>query len=983
MFGVVAPTRLGRYRLVCKAGEGGMGVVYEALDEVLERRIALKVIRPDRAGPQTARRFAREANAMARVTHANVVTVFDVGQSDGQLFIAMEFVDGPTLTDWLGVHARPTSRVVAMFQSIAIGMDAAHKVGVVHRDFKPDNVMIASGGVPKVADFGLASLFEDGLLVVPTPPSRPVGQRITETAAIVGTPRYAAPEVLVGGAADARSDQFSFCAALFEALYGVSPIRGETLAELRESARLGSLAWPRRDSHPRHLRDALARGLERVPSRRWPSMAALGVALGADKRFPWRGLGVTLGGAAVVAGASFGGGGDAGRCTADAELAMEWGDRQDAVRHALERAPDTSAAVVREVDDFVARWGSAYRVECAAVGAPKRRDTTLACLAEERAHLRHTLALLTAGQDRVVARALGIVRALPEPNRCRDVAPTTPGADPGDANSGAHGRDEIARAAVLERGGKLDEAHEVAQSVLKHARDEQLESLVLEAEARLGSILLAKVALTEAESHLRRAYEMAVSADRTRLAGKIAADLSGVYAGAEQADASIRWAKSSAALARREGDDLGLVTALNALQAAYRRADQPEAARTAIEDALELAERVYPPGDGTLGILRWNRALVDWRLGDLDAAEEGSDVALGMLRSAFGPSHPLVGRVLMTIASLHNVQQRHAQALEASTQALAVLEGAMGTQSPRLFNALAAQAQASCALGQTERAVQIYQRARELATAAYGADSAKVVHALNMTGACYTRVGDHDKALAFERLAVTLVEQASEPRRKELCNLKTNLAQNLMRLGQLDEALRLSKDGAALAEEIWGSDNPELVYSHQTITVVLNELGRFGEAAGHANKVVELTARHFDPDGAMMRVAKVNAGLTELGRGDPEAAAAHLIDGLTISEALFGAGSAETVPALVALGRARLLQRRADDAAALAELAMETVEPSDYNLGKALFLRARATSSRADARQAIAAFERSDSWPGDVKIERVRAWLEQHRQRRR
>src|SRR3954469_19947733 len=208
-------------------GRGGMGVVLSAYDPLLDRRVALKLLRPGAfpgVSEQEGRaRLQREAQAMARLAHPNVVAVHDVGTVGEQLFIAMEYVDGQTLTAWRSSAERDWRAIVLMYLGAGSGLQAAHAAGMVHRDFKPDNVLIGSDGRPRVGDFGLVSVTRASEGAATTEAGT------TRHGAIMGTPGYMSPEQVRGEPSDAQSDQFSFCVALYEALYGQRPFAAEDL----------------------------------------------------------------------------------------------------------------------------------------------------------------------------------------------------------------------------------------------------------------------------------------------------------------------------------------------------------------------------------------------------------------------------------------------------------------------------------------------------------------------------------------------------------------------------------------------------------------------------------------------------------------------------------------------------------------------------------------------------------------------------------
>jgi hypothetical protein len=277
---------VGRYVIFGAIGAGGMGVVYAAYDPDLDRKVALKLLRHAATGSEKETdlrgRLLREAQAMARASHPNVIAIYDVGIHADQVFIAMEFVEGKTLAAWLREPKRSWRATVALFAQAGRGLAAAHAVGIVHRDFKPENVLVTPDGQARVTDFGLArSLGSDGIPPF-EPADGPFGEALrrtgyaTRTGAFLGTPGYMAPEQYRSEKVDARTDLFSFCVALYEALYGRRPFPGDTVETVRASVLAGRmLEPPQRSSVPRRIRRVLFRGLRVPPEERYSSMEAL------------------------------------------------------------------------------------------------------------------------------------------------------------------------------------------------------------------------------------------------------------------------------------------------------------------------------------------------------------------------------------------------------------------------------------------------------------------------------------------------------------------------------------------------------------------------------------------------------------------------------------------------------------------------------------------------------------------------------------
>jgi eukaryotic-like serine/threonine-protein kinase len=274
------PTEIGRYHVRHELGRGGMGIVYSAFDPHLHRDVALKLLRADVFGDKRSAwegRLLREARAMAQLADPHVVVVHDVGTFEGHVFVAMELVKGRTLREWQAERERSTEEILDAFLQAGRGLRAAHRAGLVHRDFKPANVLVGDDGRVRVTDFGLVRPERSD---EPRPSAAPHMTALTRTGGVVGTPAYMSPEQFRREDADARSDQFSFSVALYEALYGERPFRAKNTKELAEAVINGRRRpVPRSANVPTPIRDALLRGLATDPSARFPSMDAMLEAL--------------------------------------------------------------------------------------------------------------------------------------------------------------------------------------------------------------------------------------------------------------------------------------------------------------------------------------------------------------------------------------------------------------------------------------------------------------------------------------------------------------------------------------------------------------------------------------------------------------------------------------------------------------------------------------------------------------------------------
>lgn len=279
------PVVIGRYRVLEPLGGGGMGLVYLARDDELGRKVALKLLRPEMTkSPVAGGTLGREAKALARLSHPNVVAVYDVGEYEGQVFIAMEYVEGQTLTQWLRNGRHDLDEILEVFTAAGRGLEAAHERGLVHRDFKPDNVLVGNDRRPRILDFGLARPpdLPSGEASVPelNPNANPTATTLSVAGEMVGTPAYMAPEQHLGEPADARSDQFGFCVALYEAVHGERPFQGTDLRSLSLAIVRGRLTRTARSAHvPGWLDAILARGLSVDANARFNSMQELLEAL--------------------------------------------------------------------------------------------------------------------------------------------------------------------------------------------------------------------------------------------------------------------------------------------------------------------------------------------------------------------------------------------------------------------------------------------------------------------------------------------------------------------------------------------------------------------------------------------------------------------------------------------------------------------------------------------------------------------------------
>ncbi len=452
--------QIGRYVVLEILGQGGMGVVYAAYDPQLDRRIAIKLLRPSRAsGERGKARLLREAQAIARISHPNVVAVHDVGAEGESVFVAMEFVDGETLTAWLARVKPDPAQLLEMLIQAGRGLAAAHGAGIVHRDFKPDNVLVGRDGRARVLDFGLArgqptaESMVDGEAVSASGSGSlaswsQLDNDLTREGAVMGTPAYMSPEQHLGQLATPASDQFAFCIVLYQGLYGYRPFDGNSVRDLAKATLRGKVkAPPSGTKVPADLHAVIVRGLSPKPSERYPTMAALLRELARDRRTSTRRWVAGLGLVAVVgvtAGLSYVGGTrrEPTPCqNTDETIASVWtAPRRQAIAAAFSAAagePGSESWSRAEpvVDAYVQRWKAQQYDACAAtrIGGTQSEhmlDRRTVCLSNRATHLDALLESFGDPTPRLVEQALGLAHALPDLADCAEQGVATGVAPP-------------------------------------------------------------------------------------------------------------------------------------------------------------------------------------------------------------------------------------------------------------------------------------------------------------------------------------------------------------------------------------------------------------------------------------------------------------------------------------------------------------------------------------------------------------------------
>lgn len=771
--GVAAPIaigdKIGRFVVVEWLGAGGMGVVYGAFDPELERRVAIKVLRPEIAAnaDDVRERLLFEAKALARVSHPNVIAIYDVGARGNELFIAMEYVRGQTLAAWLRARPRSAREILDAFLDAGRGLSAAHARGVVHRDFKPSNVLIGADGRVRVTDFGLAHGIE--------------GRAASESPASpswAGTPEYMAPEQRRGATVDARTDQYSFCVALYEALEGALPGKPVTS---RAKERAGSAV-------PARVRAALARGLAEDPSERFASMDGLVGALSVVPRSPLRRFAIAVAATAcvVVGGLAFArtraepvnvcGG-------AERKLVGVWDDaKKQTVRAAFHAtgapyADDAFAAAERVLDDYAARWARAHRDACEATRvhgeqSEEAMDLRVACLGERAVELGALTDVFAAADRKVVEGAVQAASsALARVDACRDVValrarrlspdrPTSPEMD--DARS------VLVRAHALDLAGESTKSEALAAPLRERARARgwlELEAeaayLVGRAKGKRGDFEGADAALYDAAAAAEGAGD---DLDKARAFVQLTYNLGEKLARYDEAERVAELARAvlgrlpgEVELQARLDDGLALVD--------VHRGRYPEAVARS-ERALAARTRAFGSDHVYVAMSYSNLAKAVFANGQASAAFTYHERALATWRSALGPRHPSVALGLHNLSIYELRHNRLAEAEAHEREAIAIWREAYGDDHPSLVPAEGVLAVALLAENKPTDALPHAERSLALVEALSPPDHPDHVNALDTVGLVLVSLGRPRDAIALHTRALAICAHLGNPPRE-------------------------------------------------------------------------------------------------------------------------------------------------------------------------------------------------------------------------
>ncbi|MCH9680346.1 MAG: serine/threonine-protein kinase [Deltaproteobacteria bacterium] len=843
LFGNKAATavRAGRFVILERIGAGGMGTVFQAYDPQLDRRVALKVLRSsaEQVDRAAASRIQREALALARLSHPNVVTIHEVGTANDQTFLAMEYVEGEDLASWLQSHppGSPSrhARALDLLVQAGRGLAAAHHAGFVHRDFKPGNVLVGNDGRARVADFGLVQATGEWSSEVDFEPQpiddqssvNPNTARFTQTGTVMGTPRYMPPEQQMGGIVDARSDQFAFCVTAWELLFGTPP-------------------WPRRPKPsappsrpagaPRWLVGVLLRGLAEEPEHRYPSMNALLDALSKDPRRRNLRWGLVAG---VVVGLGAAGGVLAHRSSTLCDdgprrIAAVWNDDQRARldAHVSGLSPTDGAPMWARIENHLDTHAEHWRTTFAEVCDAGRRHNELpgrafrasmACLDLRHADLQASVEVLEGLETAGLPWALDVTHDLRDPTQCLD--PERPGEefvlpdDPDAATRVLELAQQVTHARFEGLTGDWDGALD---------RVRQLQSSIEAADYRPLDLQVA---------NLR--YTAAISQSRSEDAREIGT--------------------RSYWLALRHGDDgMAAVFARRLLDFSLGDDDMETAAQW-LEYAQVLGDRARV-GDSAvaLRLLAHARMLVE-RDGNLPAARALIERAIELQRGVWGDEHP-------------------------------------ATIGPRSGLAIVVRR-----MGQPDAAVALNRENLAISQRAYGDDSLKAANDMDRLATSLSRAGQHEEALAWgQRCVAARLKWLGEDHKKVALALD-NLGATASRAGRRSLSLESFEQAMAIYRRITPEDNRSRLHCEHNLASIYRAEGRLDESLELAAHAAQTFERNYGPDHWLTAMGLHGLALTQLIRGELEAAEASARRSADIRTKVWGADHRTTLDSRLAL----------------------------------------------------------------------------------
>ena len=891
---------LGRYTILRRLGAGAMGVVYSAFDPDLDRKVAIKILHSRTnavsSGEEGKLRLLREAKALARLSHPNVVAIHDVGTFGDRIFLAMEFVDGETLGAWLKKRRRPWKESVELLIKAGEGLAAAHRGGLIHRDFKPDNVVLGHDGRVRVLDFGLARASDD---MAPQPmPDYPVDASasikidITTTGVLVGTPAYMSPEQHIGRGADARSDLFSFCVTLYQALYGERPYEGANLSALASNVIQGKIRPPPSAAKvPTWLRKLVLQGLSVDPEERFPSMEALLKRLRHDPvriRFRWlavvgvAALGVGIGVGALGAEREPPCQGAAARLEGIWDAGRKQAIEQAFVATGVPYAETSWQSTAKALDVYTQAWVGMHTDTCEASHlrndqSEEMLDRRMLCLERRLGELQALTDAFLEATPTAVENAREGVSRLPDIAACGDrealMETVAPPSDPEARKIVGRVRASLAQAKARDITGKWALALELANDALVAADKVDYPPLKADALLVVAGIQQQRGEHSLAMAALQQAAELA--------------------AGARYDEAvAVAWIESIYIAGIRQSDYDRALWAGQAAEVGIRR----------VEGEADVAERTL-----LRARLDLNLARVLQRMRSAEAADKAK-AALEIFENELGEDHPLVHQSLTVLGLAAMDQRRYKEAQVHLNRALAIARRVSGPEHPSTAAVLNNLAEVAQRRDQAKEALALAAESLAIREKVLPPDHPDLAKSLAQIGCIKGSLGRFDAAAADLTRALAIYDKdpvANAPLRGESLN---DLAMLHLELGDVD-AVKEDFRGAVEAFTLAYGD--EHIYTASAQVNLGEQVILDGDvAAGLA--LVETGIEHLraSPPSDTLAFALTISGSSRLARGDYSDAESRLREALKVYEGQSNIDPGELAQARFAMARTlRALKR--------------------------------------------------------------------------
>lgn len=857
-----SPALVGRYEVLDVLGRGGMGTVYLAFDPELDRKVALKVLHV--GNDRAQERLLREARAMARLSHPNVVQVHEVGSFVGGRFIAMELVEGGTLKSW--ATGRPSKDVLRACIDAGRGLQAAHAAGLVHRDFKPANVLCDAQGRSRVTDFGLVSSPSESLDESQDAPSRRSASPQTldtRTGAVLGTPAYMAPEQARGEPADERADQFAFCVTTWQVVSGTHPFG---------SGRPGPVPpkWP--DDGPAvrgAVIDVLCRGLRIAPEQRWASMSELLEALQgsiAPRRWPW--LLVPALGLAAWGGVE----GAAHQRRLHAEQRCEqlgheiddlWDETsREAVRQGLTNvdvpfATSVADRVPQWLDARAKRWREQTTQACRNAEVDQRWDDDTyqrarRCLREQQIEFEILLDDFVAADVQIAVGAVQSAAAPPRLGTCLNevVLRQADGAPP---TSTPQSRDAVQRQLVRARTmiaqRRFDDGLVAARAAKARAHSDGLPRLALAAQAEEVVVLYVQAHYDDGAALAKATYMSATSLEHWDIAMHSARTMMHIVGfGLRRRPEAELWAELTEVAIGHAGDALGQHEAqrLASLAAVRRVAGDLDGAYSLASKSLDAVTHALGSRHPRVAEVLSELGQIKLVLGEYAAAQDYLERALSILQDALGPSHPMLADTLTGLGTALAQQGVFDESKRVLTRARVILEEA---REPlvRLTPVLSTLAGLALYTGDMDAAKPLYDRVLEIELATVGPDHPSVAGTLSNLGVWHINRREYLQARSYFERALAIANLDIESRGESAAMSLNNLALTYYGREEYEEAATRYAEAQQAYERAMGAKHPTNAAPLTSLGQVLSRLNREAEAIGYLERALRLRTENATP----------------------------------------------------------------------------------------------------------------------------------------